>query len=152
MHLMSLSELQTVEDKPIHRSQPGRIQGKLKKALDLMVFQGLWFVEASKQVGLLPQAMRKALEKPHVISYLREQKQVFRASVSSQNIFKLADIRDNADNAMAQLGAIKVLEQIDGDVKANQQSNQPGFVIVIASNAPVSVSKTIDTTLNDSSK
>jgi hypothetical protein len=121
------------------------VTGKLRKALELMVYSGMSFDKAAQAVQLTTRAMRLALERPHVIRYLKEQKQVFRASVSSQNIFKLADIRDNSDNAMAQLGAIKVLEQIDNDTASNQRQSMPGFVILVAgSNVETKQINTID--------
>lgn len=124
---------------PLHHTQTAttrnerrRVTGRMKVALDSMVFEGLSFNQAATNAGLTVRTMRYALERPHVLRYLREQKQVFRASVSASNIHKLAELRDTAGNAMAQLGAIKVLEQIDNDPQS--QSNvvrSPGFVIVV---------------------
>jgi hypothetical protein len=63
---------------------------------------------------------------------------VFRASISSGNILRLAELRDQDDNKMAAIGAIKVLEQIDDDPASNATRNHaPGVVIVIGSGASV---------------
>jgi hypothetical protein len=116
--------------------------GKLREALDLMVFgpttgenagMAMSLAEACRAVNLHYASMRKALEKPHVRTYLNRQKEVFRASASAQNISALVKLRDG-DNAMAALGAIKTLEQIGTDTQASAQRVQsPGIVILVGS-------------------
>lgn len=125
------------------RNERRRVTGRVKLALDAMVYEGKRFDEAALQAGLTVRTMRYALERPHCLRYLREQKQVFRASVSAQNIHKLAELRDSSGNAMAQLGAIKVLEQIDSDPQAQSSAiRSPGFVIVVnAGSQPVGNAK-----------
>ena len=114
------------------RSPAGRVQGKLRIALNAMVFEGLPLDKAAQAADLTTRALRSAIEKPHVRKYLREQKQVFRASVSSQNIHVLADLRDKSGNDMARLGAVKVLEQIDDPASGNNgQIKAPGFTIIV---------------------
>lgn len=114
------------------RNERRRVTGRVKQALDAMVYEGKRFDEAAQQAGLTVRTMRYALERPHCLTYLREQKQVFRASVSAQNIHKLAELRDTSGNAMAQLGAIKVLEQIDSDPQSQSGGiRSPGFMIVV---------------------
>ena len=117
------------------------INGKLKAALHLMVFGptegdqagiALSWTEAAKAADFHVQAMRKALERPHVQAYLRAQKQVFRASASAQNISVLVKLRDQSGNGMVQLGAVKVLEQIGDEPGAGSvQQRAPGMVIVV---------------------
>lgn len=109
-----------------------------------MVFEGLPFDEAARKQDFTVRAMRYALERPHVIRYLREQKQVFRASASSQNISRLVAIRDQGSNAMAQLGAIKLLEQVDEQEERKGAVRTPGVTIVIATGEQSLKSVTID--------
>jgi hypothetical protein len=87
------------------------VRGKCKRALDRMVWEGQPWDEAAKAENYTVASMRKALERPHVRAYLQEQKQVFRASASSQNISRLVKIRDQDENRMASLGAVKLLEE-----------------------------------------
>jgi len=124
-------------DKP----KPARIRGKLKLALDLMVYgkDGKRFdhVTAPREVGFTGSAMRKALERADVQRYLSEQKQVFRKSLSAGNIHVLGEIRDDSGNAMARLGAVKLLEQMDQQAPSQSAAARnvtPGVVVVINAN------------------
>lgn len=122
--------------------KPKQIGRKLKIALDLMVFgdengDPCEWDEAARKANLTVRAMRMALERAHVQRYLREQKQVFRASVSAANILHARRIRNQTGNAMASLGAIKLLEQMDERAPAHsgaQKNVTPGVVVVINAN------------------
>lgn len=115
------------------------IRGKLKRALDLMVYgdeSGKRYdhITAPRAVGFSTSAMRKALERPHVVRYLQEQKQVFRKSLSAANIHVLGEIRDDSGNAMARLGAVKLLEQMDERAPAASSAYRnvtPGVVVIV---------------------
>lgn len=126
---VTVAQQQPVTTKPDPRK---RIRGRLKAALDMMVWEGVPWNEAAPKANFGVPAMRKALERAHVLAYLREQKQVFRTSASSQNISALVKLRDTAGNAMAQLGAIKVLEHIDESETPRGIGASPGVTIVIA--------------------
>lgn len=92
---------------------------KLKTALDLMVWEGKLFNEAAATAGFNVHAMRKALERPHVRQYLREQKQVFRDSASAKNYHRAVEIRDQDENRTAAVQAIKLLEGEEASVSVN---------------------------------
>ncbi len=124
-----------------------RIDAKLKAALDLMVFGpaegedrciSMSFLDAAKAVAMAPSAIRAALEKPHVQRYLRAQKQVFRAAASARNISRLDRLADDSSNAMAQLGAIRLLERMDEDEPITNGAKSPGFTLIVVnqSDAP----------------
>ena len=113
-----------------------RVQGKLKRACNLIVREGKALDEAAKAVGLTTRTLRLAFERPHVLTYLKAQKQVFREYISSQNIQRLAEIRDNSGNSMAKLGAIKLIEQVDDNhAGGSTASRMPGVLIVIGDKA-----------------
>ena len=144
------------DDKP---KRSLRVTGKLKDACDLMVFGplegdkagcALAMDEAARAAGLSTRAIRLALDKPHVRQYLNQQKQVFRASASAQNISALLQLRDKIGNAMAQLGAIKLLEQTDEETERKASARTPGVVIQIVSNevSLKSDAKTLDLKAN----
>jgi hypothetical protein len=129
--------------------QPKRLQvrGKLAIAIHRMLELGEPYNDAAKNAGLTTRAIRKALDKPHVLAYLRQHKQVFREAASAGNIRRLTQIRDAADN-MPAVQAIKVLEQL-GDEQQQRNpspSASPGVVIRVVTNviaAPAST-RTID--------
>lgn len=114
-----------------------RVQGKVKRACDLMVFGDddqpcyAWD-DAARKVSLTVYAMRLALERQHVRRYLQDQRQVFRAAICAANPRRLATIRDQNDNWAAAVRAIQVLEQIDDDpATAAARNRAPGVVINI---------------------
>jgi hypothetical protein len=121
---------------------PKAVQGKLKVALDLLVYghegKALDWNEAAQEAGMTVRAMRKALEKPHVQQYLREQKHVFRSSVSAANILVARSIRDDGENDNARMKAISYL---DGEGQQQQQHTpggqvvMPGVVVQVTVNA-----------------
>jgi hypothetical protein len=116
-----------------------RLSNKLKSALDDMVWNGAPFDEAARAADYSIQSMRKALNRRHVLRYLREQKMVMREAVSSANIHRAREIRDQTENQMAAIKAIQVIEQL-GDVEAARggfsgEPVRPGLVIQIISTA-----------------
>src|SRR6516162_4204625 len=111
-----------------------RIGGRLKQALDLMVWgdgerRYLPDNEAAAIAGLNVISIRNALTKPHVLAYYREQREVLRARESPANIHRLCEIRDAADN-MPAVNAIRALEQIGDEQQINRPNTPtPGVII-----------------------
>jgi len=114
----------------------GVVRGRLKRALDAMVWEGLEWNEAAAKVNFTTAAMRKALQRASTLAYLKAEREVLRASVSAKNIHRLAQIRDAADN-MPAVNAIKALEQI-GEQEASSPASQrvPGFIIQVITQNP----------------
>jgi hypothetical protein len=113
-----------------------QVSGKLKRALDLMVYGDETgnchsFLDAARKVGYSAVSMRKALERAHVQRYLREQKQVFRSAASAQNIHRAVQIRDQDDNRTAAVQAIKYLDGIAENEAGGAGSHRvtPGVVV-----------------------
>jgi hypothetical protein len=115
-----------------------RIGGRLKQALDLMVWgdgerRYLPDNEAAAIAGLNVISIRNALHKPHVLAYYKAQREVLRARESPANIHRLCEIRDAADN-MPAVNAIRALEQIGGDEQTSKSNTPtPGISIRIVS-------------------
>lgn len=108
------------------------VRGKLKKALDLIVWQGKSWQNAAIESGLTTQAVRKALAKQHVQLYLKQQRQVFRASVSGQNIHRAVEIRDQDENRTAAIQAIKYLDGIaDHEQNGAARAVTPGVQVIV---------------------
>lgn len=120
------------------RSAPGRVTGRLKTAIDKMVWEGARRAEAAKSSSMTDHSLRSALNKPHVKAYYRQQLDVLRTSERARNIHALVDVRDQTENKMARVQAVKALEQISDDEQVNRgQQAAPGMVIVINNGPPL---------------
>ena len=107
---------------------PLRITKRVKDAINAMVIDKARWDDAAVAVGLSTRAMRLALEKPHVIAYLRKQLDVSRGARQVSNFHRLCEIAD-ADNNMPAVQAIRALEQL----KDEQTNNARGCVIIVSS-------------------
>jgi hypothetical protein len=120
------------------RTAPGRVTGKLKAAIDRMVWFGDRRALAADAAGMKDHSLRQALRKPHVKAAYRAELAALRESERARNTHAQVDVRDNSDNAMARVAAAKELER-----SATEQSpfagqgiqTQPGMVVVIV-NSP----------------
>lgn len=136
---MPAATLPETADSPQKRAAQGRTQrlkvtGKLQLACDAMVFDGLTFQAAAAKAGLTARAMRYALSRPHVLAYVRGQRHVLLTSMTGSNILTLADVRDQVDNQMARVQAVKALEQLADEQAGGRSSASiatPGLVVVI---------------------
>jgi hypothetical protein len=132
--------------RPTTRSERAGLTKKTQRAVDAMVWDGLPFDEAAKVAGMHVAAMRKALGKPRVMAYLKQQRQVLLGSEGPRNIHRARQIRDAADN-MPAVNAIKLLEEL-GDERSQRGSGantSPGMtirVVTIVQQQPVSVPST----------
>jgi hypothetical protein len=121
------------------RSARNKVTGKLRTALDLMVWHGERRADAAAKAGLADSSLRFALRKPHVLAYYRAEVNALRMSLRARNLHRLDGIADNSKNDMAKVASIKVLEQIaDGAEQHNRpgESQSPGVCIVIVQPAP----------------
>ena len=117
-----------------------KVGGKLRIAINAMIWDGLPLDKAAEKANLTTAAVRQALAKSHVLQYLKAEREVLRSSINARNITRLAEIRDAADN-MPAVNAIKALEQLDDTVAAgSQRQSAPGIVFIINDrNATVAV-------------
>ena len=114
-----------------------RIPDGVKRAIIGMIEDGLDFISAAKANGLQPQTMRRWLVRGEAISFLRKERARFRATVCAQNEAILADIRDNAENSMARVHAIKTLERLeDSEVARPSNAPSPGITLRIIHQMP----------------
>lgn len=93
------------------RSAPGRVTGKLKTAIELMVWQGERRDSAATLAGLTDHGLRSALRKSHVKAAYLAELESLRTSERARNVHALVDVRDASDNAMARVAAAKELER-----------------------------------------
>lgn len=126
-------------------AQGKEIRGPLKVALDLLIYGSLdengkisryTWQQAGSKANYSLVSMRKALERPHVLRYLREQRQVFRAHAAAGNILRAVEIRDQDDNRTAAIQAIRYLDGIGDETvqREGQRAVSPGVVVQVTVN------------------
>jgi hypothetical protein len=121
------------------RSRRGAVTGKLKTALDLMVWDNLKRKDAAEKAGLADSSLRFAMRKPHVMAHYNAELNALRLSLRARNLHRLDTIADGSKNDMAKVGAIKVLEQIADVAQQNSglgSPQSPGVCIIIQAVAP----------------
>jgi hypothetical protein len=123
-----------------NRSAPMKVTGRLKHALDLMVWKGARRAEAAEGAGMTDHSLRAALKKPHVKAAYLAELEVLRTSERARNIHALVDVRDGKDhsNPMARVNAAKALEGLDDALPAGfaDLRHPPGVTIRIINPAP----------------
>lgn len=136
-------ELATIEtDKPTtrqaieaqDRSLPGRVTGKLKRALDAMIYEGKSRKEAAEAAGMVDHGLYAAFRKPHVKAYYAAGLEVLRSSERARNIHALIEVRDQTGNQMARVQAVKALEQLADEAQRTNGSGAPmapGLTVVV---------------------
>jgi hypothetical protein len=117
----------------------------VRKALELMVWEGHRRDDAAKAVGMLPKSLYNALRKHHVKRYYFEQLDVLRTSERARNIHALVRVRDQDQNKTAVVAAVKALEKMKDDqaIVGVGQARTPGVVIVVGPAEPAKP-RTID--------
>lgn len=120
-----------------------RVSPAVKVACNAIVYEGKELDEAAKDAGITTRALRLALERPHVLAHLKAEKEVFRGWVSAQNIHHAVKLRESG-NAIAKLGAIKYLDNVEEHAAA-QRGVSPGFTVVVVNNG-VAVPQMVDIT------
>jgi hypothetical protein len=117
------------------RNPPLKVAGRLKAALDAMVWECMTDNAAACKVGITVAAIRLALQRGHVRAYYRAQLQVLRERESSRNVHRLCEIRDAANN-MPAVQAIKALEQLAEEPSRNTNAPPvPGLVVQVVVNS-----------------
>ena len=108
------------------------VRGKLRAAIYQMVWEGLEWADAANKVGLRAQSMRAAFERPHVLAFIRKEREMLRQSLAPRNIHRLREIRDAADN-MPAVNSIALLERMgaDGSMQQFGATHGPGVTIII---------------------
>lgn len=116
------------------RSRRGAVTGKLKAALDFMVWEGLKRTAAAEKAGLADSSLRFALRKPHVLQHYRAECAALRESFRAKNVHRLDTIADDSKNDMARVAAVKAMEAIADQADERTPLGgqlRPGLTIVI---------------------
>jgi glycyl-tRNA synthetase (class II) len=116
------------------RSRRNAVSGKLKVALEAMVWDNLTRKEAAALTGLADSSLRFAFRKPHVMAHYHAELAALRNNLRAKNIHRLDGIADKSDNDMARVASIKAMEQIADQADEKQRPGagiMPGLQIVI---------------------
>lgn len=108
------------------------VTGKVKRAIDAMVFDGLIRKAAAEHAGLKEHSLYVAFTKPHVKVYYNQQLEVLRTSARARNFHRLEEIREQDSNLTAAVHAIKTLEGDNtskNNVNVSVTNVMPGIVI-----------------------
>jgi hypothetical protein len=121
------------------RSAKLKVTGKLKNALDAMVWAGARRAEAAAIAGITDHSLRAALKKPHVKAHYLAELGVLRESSRARTHHRLEELRDQDENKAAAVNAAKALEQLAETEHASGRSTQgimPGLVIQLIHSPP----------------
>jgi hypothetical protein len=122
-----------------------KIGAQLRAACDFMVYAAMSWDAAAVKAGLKVRGMRKALRRPHVLKYLRDERQVLLAAISTATPLRLAQLRDQDENRNAAVNAARTLEGLDADMPMRGgQATAPGFVLIFCEGGPAPTPVTID--------
>ena len=129
-----------------------RVPPVVINAVNAMVDEGLTWQDAAEKVGIQTRQLRRWLEKPLVLAFMRKQREMLRESELASNILYLGRIKRAAPN-MPAVNAILALERM-GDATSTPGgglSHSPGITIQIntgPSDERQPVKTTIDLTAN----
>lgn len=113
-----------------------RIVGRLRHALDLMIWgdetgKPVDWNDAARAMNISARSMRKSLERQAVRAYLREQKQVVRATISAKSLWRLDELAAQRSNMNAAVNAIRVIDEGEATAPTGGGNQTPGVTIRI---------------------
>jgi hypothetical protein len=115
-----------------NRSLPGRVTGKLYKAVEAMVWEGASRKQAAQAASLTDHGLRQALRRPHVLAFYLAECEVLRTSGKAKRLHRLEQLAEQDDNRNAAVAAIKAAEQLGDDpLRSNATVTSPGVTIRI---------------------
>jgi hypothetical protein len=127
------------------RTLPGRVTGKLYKAIDAMVWSAASRKEAAQVAGLTDHGLRQALRRPHVMAHYLSECEVLRASGRAKRLHRLEELAAQNVNINGAVAAIKAAEQITEDpVRSGGANPTPGIVLRV-----ININAAPSTTPND---
>jgi len=122
------------------RSAKLKVTGRLKTAIEAMVWQGLKRDDAAAAAGLTINGLYSALRKPHVRQAYLAECEVLRVSGRARRIHRLEEIAEASSNLNASVQAIRTLdyEPLDGTGRSASAASAPGVTIHIHAAGPAS--------------
>ena len=127
------------------RTLPGRVTGKLYKAIEAMVWSAASRKEAAQVAGLTDHGLRQALRRPHVMAFYLSECEVLRASGRAKRLHRLEELAAQNVNINGAVAAIKAAELITEDpVRSGAANPTPGVTIRILNVVPAPSTMPID--------
>jgi hypothetical protein len=115
-----------------NRSAPGRVSGRLKAALEFMVWRGDNRRDAAAAAGLEDDSLRRALKKRHVMAAYLAECEILRKSGRARRIHRLEELSEQNSNMQAAVNANRALENMGDDAAATAGIGQrAGMLIVV---------------------
>lgn len=121
--------------KPKHSRTPDkqRVTARVRAAIEAMVWQGLQRADAARAAELAEHSLYQALRRPPVKALYLSELQALRDSERARSFHTLVEVRDQTDNQMARVQAVKAMypdEQVLGG-RADANTSVPGVVVRI---------------------
>lgn len=113
-----------------------KVTGRMRVALEALVFDGLRVPEAAQVAGLQRSTLYGALHRPFYAQAYKDLLKVRRESERARNIHRLAEIRDQDSNMNAAVAATKALEGIEAKAPSVTVNVNPGWVIDMSGFGP----------------
>lgn len=116
----------------VDRTAPGKVTGRLKRALDAMVWTGINRNDAAQGAGLTDHSLYVALRRPHVKAYYLAECEVLRLSGRARRIHRLEAMVEQDENKQAVINAARALDNLsDEQVNSAARVQSPGFIIQV---------------------
>jgi hypothetical protein len=127
------------------RTLPGRVTGKLYKAIEAMVWSAASRKEAAQVAGLSDHGLRQALRRPHVMAFYLSECEVLRVSGRAKRLHRLEELAAQNVNVNGAVAAIKAAEQIAEDPARSSGANPtPGVTIRILNVMPAAAPSAVE--------
>jgi hypothetical protein len=122
------------------KKRPPAIHIGVKRLVQALLAQTKYDLQAAAtEANLTTYRAREYLMKPHVLRFLRDQKQALLEEICATNPTTLAEIKASSGNDMARVNAVKALEQLkDGvteETGGGVTRHAPGLVVQIINSA-----------------
>jgi hypothetical protein len=116
---------------PVSRSAKGKVTGRLKLALEFMVWGGLKRGEASEKAKLTDDGLRRALKKRHVLAFYLQECETLRVSGRARRIHRLEELSEQNSNMQAAVNANRALENMAEDAAAAAGIVRPAGMLIV---------------------
>jgi hypothetical protein len=105
---------------------------KIREIVRLMIEEAISWQKAADAVGLARRRAKKAIEKPHVVAYRREQRKAFLDLLCTRVPHRLNELMDS-ENAAAAVRATLALEELNQQSRAEpmRRISTGGIIIVL---------------------
>lgn len=128
-----MTDTALAEAKPKHSRTPDkqRVTARVRAAIEAMVWSGLQRRDAAAAADLAEHSLYQALRRPPVKALYLAELQVLRDSERARSFHTLCDVRDQTDNQMARVQAVKAMypdEQMLTE-RGNAGISSPGVTI-----------------------